>query len=352
MNNLSKKKINDNEGSISKIVMGEILKKNSLLHSESNINNKIIIPSFMSEPDEMIIFPISSLPSDELNFSDEIKKNDSIRSSNSTKSNSSIQSTDHIEKMESIKSVDSIKSSISTKSTQSTQSTNSSNFLLNSVINNSPESLISSALNHKNKKKYKNAIFNEIIYGKTNIIFNDNIVNSDSELITDTNTVINFSNNVVNTDFSDNIDSIKTPESNYHILEDDFVILSNLTLLSKIQPNQKLIITPTNKNNSKSTKINFEIKIDESYVPLISRWYYKQGRNETIVALSELIDVSIEQFILHKNSNNNINMKKYIDLLAKTKIGLENLKITYESDALVGENIDKIINKINNCNII
>jgi hypothetical protein len=82
-------------------------------------------------------------------------------------------------------------------------------------------------------------------------------------------------------------------------------------------------------------------------MPKLTRWYYSQGRNETIYAINNLIDVSIEQFFLYKKLNNIVETNKYFNLLENCKIGLSNLKITYSTDSDIIQEIDKILGKIN-----
>jgi hypothetical protein len=128
---------------------------------------------------------------------------------------------------------------------------------------------------------------------------------------------------------------------------DDFLILSNLSLLTKIKQEEKIYIIRNNSIN----KINFEINIDKSYIPKFSRWFNNQGKNETIDVLNKLIDVSIEQYLFYSEKNDNITMNKYKNLLKGTITGLSNLKFTYKNDELVINNIDNIITKIEKLNI-
>ena len=319
---MPKKKINNNGGLISKLVMNEITKKkNSLLLSEIQNGEQIILPSFIMNLDDDNNKEIPEFPeTNEL-----IKGNDSIKSSNS------------IQTMDSIKSTDSVKSSVSIDSTNSTN--------LKLKINNSPNSLITSIVNHKIKKKAETKnITEEPIVDVSPI--NLSPISNDSELITDAETIIPLEKSISGKKINNGENYNNPVESPYHITEDDFIILSNLTLLSKILPNQKLCITSITEFNSKLGKINFEIKIDDSYIPNLSRWFYNQGRNETIGALSELIQVSIEQLEIYEQSNDKINISKYMNLLTKSKIGLNNLKLTYESDNIITSNIDKMIEKI------
>jgi hypothetical protein len=171
----------------------------------------------------------------------------------------------------------------------------------------------------------------------------------DTEIINDPKQIILLAkefphNNNVNSNIKTNFPI--DPET-FYTSNSDFLVLSNLTLLTKISPNVKLTINTFNNDVSKY-KINFELGIENSYLPVISRWYRSQGRIETINALNKLIDVSIEQYTYYSNTNNNINKNKYYDLLEKSIKGLSNLKITYSSDFNVSIEIDRIISKITN----
>ena len=143
-----------------------------------------------------------------------------------------------------------------------------------------------------------------------------------------------------------NLDSLKieSGETGLYSTEDDFLILSNLTLLSKIQKYEKLIILKSEENNT--SKIDFEIKIDNSYVPSVSRWVYGHSRSSTIEFINKLIDITIQQYLEEKKKNNKINMNKYVSLLESSKLGLSNLKFTYCDDQTITSNIDIIIDKI------
>jgi len=121
----------------------------------------------------------------------------------------------------------------------------------------------------------------------------------------------------------------------------EFLILSNLTVLSKIQKHDKLVIIID--KNKENEKINFEIKIDNTYIKSLSRWYYGQTRHLTIDYINKLIDIAI---LSHNECNNNITMNKYITLLESAKIGLANLKFTYYYDQTIISNLDIIIEKI------
>jgi len=123
---------------------------------------------------------------------------------------------------------------------------------------------------------------------------------------------------------------------------DNFIILSNLTLLSKVQKYEKLIIK---KRQNKGDK-NFEIQIDNSYLPSIKRFYYGDDRDKTIEYLNKLINYGIEKYDNEKKNDNKIGMNKIASLLESSKLGLSNLKITYNTDQSITSKIDIIIDTI------
>jgi hypothetical protein len=123
---------------------------------------------------------------------------------------------------------------------------------------------------------------------------------------------------------------------------DNFIILSNLTLLSKVQKYEKLII----KKRTNKSDINFEIHIDNSYLPSIKRFFYGNDRDKTIEYLNKLINFGIEKYNEEKKNDNKIAMNKIASLLESSKLGLSNLKITYNTDQSITSKIDIIIDTI------
>ena len=105
-----------------------------------------------------------------------------------------------------------------------------------------------------------------------------------------------------------NLESLKldSNDNGLYSSEDDFLILTNLTLLSKIQKYEKLIILKTEEENN-NNKIDFEIKIDNSFVPSVSRWVYGHSRTATIEFINKLIDIAIQQYLEEKKKNNKKN---------------------------------------------
>lgn len=301
MNNVTKKKYSkNNETFISGIIMDAILKKKNSLYFSNliypNINILLNSPLNLSDSstpksleDETSCYEINK--SDSFNTADLIRRLDSI---NSTDSNVSI-------------------------------------------------STEISEVNSPKYYEYPNYVIKKGIINKIN--------DDDSETITNTDIVLNINNKKINNnDDIKNENSILKSLSSKNIYDtesNDFLIISNLILISKLEPNQKLFISH-NEITNEFCKIPFEIKIDNSYMPKISRWYYKQNRNETLLAIGKLFEISIEQFNLHKEINNNVEIKKYIELFKNSINGLNNLKITYSTDEETIKEIEIIINKLQN----
>lgn len=123
-------------------------------------------------------------------------------------------------------------------------------------------------------------------------------------------------------------EDIENKELNKYELQNDELLIKNLEILINLNINQKLYINYLDNNN----KLNFEILFDESYFPQLSRWYYSQNRNITINTIEKLINLTIEQLNTYKEMSNEELVKNYKNLLNKSINGLNNLKITYETD--------------------
>jgi hypothetical protein len=193
-----------------------------------------------------------------------------------------------------------------------------------------------------------------IIIKEDNEIKEKDIKEDDEETITNIHFMLNeekIRENNSKTDESiiTNINKIKEmnkiiPKNNiYNIKSDDLLIISNLILLSKLEPNQKICVI---EKTDKTGLITFELKIDNSYIPKLSRWYNKQNRRESIKIITKLIDISIKQYNIHKDNNSELEIKKYEETIRKTTTGLKNLKMTYEKDIQTIKEIDNIIEKI------
>jgi len=291
MNNVTRKNNSKNNTFISSIIMDSIIKKkNSIYYSN------LIYPSILlGTSNDLNDFSPKSL-------SDNSPNCDTPNSCEKIKTMSSIQSTNSFE---------------------STSTDISDN---NSPINNTANIIMTKAIIKK-------------IYSPE----------SDSEIITDTNMILKINSekkekkNIVDTPILKSLSA----KNIYDVNSDDFLVISNLILLSKLEPNQKLFINHR-ENKNKFSKISFELKIDDSYIQKLSRWYYSQSRNETILALQKLFEVSIQQFNFHKDIKNNVEIKKYFDLFKNSLLGLNNLKITYSKDEEILKEIDIIIEKLEN----
>lgn len=291
MNSISRKKSSKNNTFISSIIMDSIIKKkNSIYYSN------IIYPSLLL-----------GSPNDLNDFS---PKSFSEKSPNCNTPNN----------YENIKTMDSIQSTNSFESISTDISDN------NSPNNNAANNIITKAIIKK-------------IYSHE----------SDSEIITDTNTILK-----INSEKKEKKNIVEAPilkslsaKNIYDKNSDDFLVISNLILLSKLEPNQKLFIN-YRENQNKFSKISFELKIDDSYIQKLSRWYYSQSRNETLLALQKLFEVSIQQFNFHKDIKNNVEIKKYLNLFKNSLLGLNNLKITYSKDEEILKEIDIVIEKLEN----
>lgn len=122
-------------------------------------------------------------------------------------------------------------------------------------------------------------------------------------------------------------------------------ILTELKFISEIKPNDKLCYN------------NNEINIDDSYLKSLTRWWNNYNRKDTIAALEtiyvttfELLDILInnqKQNILTLNEYKNIDLLheliKHLDI---SLMGLNSLKITYDTDKHTVSKLDTLINKI------
>ena len=202
--------------------------------------------------------------------------------------------------------------------------------------------------NDSKKKKFINKDTSNIVNNNIPTVPAAVAVNDNNDIpIVDINDNNDNNNNDIPTVAINDIKNEKTDteKNSLYNNDDDFLILSNLTLLSKVQKYDKLIIIK-NENESIKSKIDFEIKIDNSYVRCVSRYIYGYGRAITIDFINKIIDIAIQQYIEEKHKLNKINMNKYVSLLESCKFGLSNLKFTYNDDITITSNIDIIIDKI------
>lgn len=123
------------------------------------------------------------------------------------------------------------------------------------------------------------------------------------------------------------------------------ILHTNLVLLSKILPGDKLVVSESLLN------------IDRTYFQGLRRWYNAEDRMKTIKFISMIID---QTFI---TIDNIVTDSKYITLSSETRDtilqrftlelknsinGLINLKTTYIYDNSITSNIDVIIENISN----
>lgn len=185
----------------------------------------------------------------------------------------------------------------------------------------------------------KQQTFNEHLFKMTNsyspintekvICFEKNEdENQEIKMETEENKIIEENKIFEENKISEIKEDIENKELNKYELLNDDLLIKNLEILTNLNINQKLYINYLDNNN----KLNFEILFDESYFPQLSRWYYSQNRNITINAIEKLINLTIEQLNTYKEMSNEELVKNYKNLLNKSINGLNNLKITYQTD--------------------
>jgi hypothetical protein len=128
-------------------------------------------------------------------------------------------------------------------------------------------------------------------------------------------------------------------------MEDNKINLNDLILdlkiISKIKPNNKLIIE------------NNKIYIDDSYYfASILRYFYNQNRNssiEYIEKLNENLEIEINDIIINKKNENNILKDNPSNILVNLSHdltqavnGLKNLILTYSNDNFLISKIEMI----------
>jgi hypothetical protein len=107
-------------------------------------------------------------------------------------------------------------------------------------------------------------------------------------------------------------------------------LIVNLTILSQVEKNRKLL--------TKDTYLNMEQKIQILQVPeSVRRWWRGDNRDNTLKKLDLIITKSIEVI------DNDI-----LDYLKKSIKGIENLKETYTDDTQTRARLDVVIDRINN----
>ena len=104
-------------------------------------------------------------------------------------------------------------------------------------------------------------------------------------------------------------------------------IITNLKIISLIQPNEKLSIRKGHLNIDRGYNLRF-----------LKRWLYGDNRHDILKFIKDLF----------KNIQQLKNEERLTIEFEKVEIGLKNLKITYSDDSVINVNIDNIIYKMNN----
>ena len=113
--------------------------------------------------------------------------------------------------------------------------------------------------------------------------------------------------------------------------------LLNLEMIALLKPYEKLIINE-----------QCQLNIDNSYyLGFLSRWYYNQNRDNAIDYLETII-LEINNIKINLINNLNYELANQLKLsLINSKLGLNNLQLTYQRDNLTLAKIQLILNRIN-----
>lgn len=123
------------------------------------------------------------------------------------------------------------------------------------------------------------------------------------------------------------------------------ILHTNLVLLSRIQPGDKLLYN--------STILN----IDRSYFQFVRRWYNSTDRLKTTQFINTIIDQTFmaidkilgnEAYMTLSSETRDILLQRFNLELKNSINGLINLKTTYNDDNSIVSSIDVIIENINN----
>lgn len=121
-------------------------------------------------------------------------------------------------------------------------------------------------------------------------------------------------------------------------------IETNLRVLGDIKENEKLVIDG-----------NF-IKVDDRYLSSFRRWWSEDNRNLIIVFLSSIINhckkYYIDMVTIIKNGDNNCKetynrLSTFTMLIEKSRDGLHNLALTYNSDKLIRARMECLKRQLN-----
>ena len=114
------------------------------------------------------------------------------------------------------------------------------------------------------------------------------------------------------------------------VVNDKNELIVNLTILSQVEKNRKLL--------TKDTYLNMEQKTQLLQVPeAVRRWWRGDNRDNTLKKIDLIINKAIDLI------DNDI-----IEYLRKSIKGIENLKETYTDDTQTRARLDVVIDRINN----
>lgn len=114
------------------------------------------------------------------------------------------------------------------------------------------------------------------------------------------------------------------------VVHDKNELIVNLTILSQVEKNRKLL--------TKDTYLNMEQKTQLLQVPeAVRRWWRGDNRDNTLKKIDLIINKAIDLI------DNDI-----MEYLRKSIKGIENLKETYTDDTQTRARLDVVIDRINN----
>ena len=122
-------------------------------------------------------------------------------------------------------------------------------------------------------------------------------------------------------------------------------LLLNLRTISEIKDFDKLRVN------------NDNLKIDQSSLQFVTRWYYAEGRDNTLTKISDILEETFSHIETIKNNtydNANRDIQRILVGLTTSVKGIDCLKVTYKKDIniitrlnLYAEKINMKINELN-----
>jgi hypothetical protein len=115
-------------------------------------------------------------------------------------------------------------------------------------------------------------------------------------------------------------------------------LLLNLRTIAEIKDFDKLRVTSN------------DLKIDQTWIPSITRWYYADGRDNSLTKIGEVLEETFKYIETIKNNtydNANRDIQRILVGLTTAIKGIECLKITYKKDINVITRLNLYIEKIN-----